>query len=86
MKAIRKKAQVALELATAMVGIILLLYGAVAIFMWANNRLIVRQEDYEGSSDYGRVKAAGEEVSEEVQVDESEYPELDILNVSGTPK
>ncbi len=74
-----RKAQSTLELALAIVGIFILLLGSLKIFFWANNRFIMRQEDYENSPDYGRVKAGSS--SDEVGLRESTspYPKLDIL-------
>ena len=80
----KKSAQVSLELGFALIAVFLLMWGGVAIFIWANNRLILRQEAYESSSDYGRVKATAEGVSGEVLVNEAELPKLDILGEEET--
>ena len=81
-KPIRKKAQVSLEIAFSLIAALLLLWGAVAIFIWANNRLIVRQESYESSPEQGRVAAGN--ATEEVQIDESGYANMDILEEGGS--
>lgn len=71
--------QVTLEIAFALVCVFLLLLGSAKVFVWVNERLVLRQEDYEGSLDYGRVKAGSS--SEEVPLRESSspYPKLDIF-------
>jgi len=74
-----KTGQATLELALAIVCIFILLLGSLKIFLWVNQRLVLRQEHYESSSDYGRVKAGSS--SEEVGLRESSspYPKLNIF-------
>ncbi|KPK97555.1 MAG: hypothetical protein AMJ95_08490 [Omnitrophica WOR_2 bacterium SM23_72] len=45
----RCRAQISLELGTAFVLILLLLFGSVNLARWLVGRLVVRQEIYEGS-------------------------------------
>lgn len=75
-KPVGKKAQATLEVAFALTGVFLLLIGALQIFIWANSRFVQRQEDFEAT----RVEAGKRETSEELQVNESNYPKLDIFN------
>lgn len=72
----KKRSQATLELTLAMLGVILLLYGVLSVFMWANKSLISREADYETDASYGRVAAGS--VSTEVEVDESNY-QMDIF-------
>ena len=76
---IGKTGQVTLEIALSLICVFLLLWGSVKVFVWVNGRLVLRQEDYESSADYGRIKAGSS--SEEVPLQESvsPYPELDIF-------
>jgi len=75
----KKSAQVTLEFAFAIVGVILLFWAAAQIFFYVNNRLVTRQQYYESDKDYGRKQAADPSVSKEVQVDEKKLPELDFF-------
>lgn len=88
----KPSAQVSLELAVAFIGIFLLLLGALKIFVWVNQRLVLRQEAYDAT----RVTAAGMEKGldgAEMEpgirenwgnlVDDSKFPVLDIF---GTKK
>ncbi|MFA5144933.1 MAG: hypothetical protein WC723_02890 [Candidatus Omnitrophota bacterium] len=61
-----KKAQVTLELATALICIFLLLLASVKLGTWLIGRMVVRQEDYETS----RVAAGSTNIGE--AVDESD--------------
>lgn len=71
------KAQAVLEMAIAIACVFLLLFGILNVFIWMNKRLIMRHEDYEAQ----RVEAGSVSTDrlQEVQVDESEYPALNIL-------
>lgn len=71
--------QVTLEFAFGIVGVILLFWAAAEIFFYVNNRLVTRQQYYESSKDYGRVKAAVHDGNQEVQVNEEELPGLDFF-------
>lgn len=62
-----KQAQVSLEIAFALIGIFLLLFGALNVFIWVNERLVLRQEDYESSRKSASISY------------ESAYPALDIF-------
>lgn len=68
-KLVEKRGQVTLEMTLALACVFLLLMGTFKVFFWVNQRLVLRQEDYESrgnnSAEYGRVKAgsASEEVS-----------------------
>lgn len=44
-----KKAQATLELALSLICVLLLLLGALKVFIWVNSRMVMRQEDYEDS-------------------------------------
>jgi hypothetical protein len=71
-----KKAQVSLELAASIVVLFILLFGALQVFLWFNQRMVQRQKDYEAK----RVEAANSPA--EVQADEtdqSKYPKLNIF-------
>lgn len=73
-KRVGKKAQVTLEITLGFIGALLLLLGALKVFVWVNERLVLRQEDYEGSVEgrkqFGRVEAG--KADTEVQVDEQD--------------
>ena len=71
----RTKAQVSLELSIALIGILILLFGAFNVFMWVNKRMVQRQKDYESS----RVSAGSAGSAAEHQVNETRYPTLNIL-------
>lgn len=77
---IGKKAQASLEMAVAVICVCVLLFGVFSIFMWVTNRIVTRQELYEGS----RVLAAGKEREEPHQpvlaILETSFPELHIYN------
>jgi hypothetical protein len=92
-----KRAQTSIEATLAFVCILVLLFGAVRIFIWFSERIAHRQEDYEAQ----RVQAGSQpphgtfsiggghhhshvvgSETPEVQVDESVYPPLDILGES----
>lgn len=62
-----KQAQVSLEIAFALIGVFLLLFGALNVFIWVNKRLVLRQEDYEKSRSSASISY------------ESVYPALDIF-------
>ena len=70
---IGKRAQVSLELALAFISIFLLLFGTLNLFFWMNERLVLRQRDYEET----RVKAGAHHAG--IRVDESNYPKLNIF-------
>ncbi len=76
---IDRKAQATLETTLAFVCVLVLLLGAVRMFVWFTERITRRQEDYEAT----RVDAGDIIVDQEgVIVDESNYPPLDIFNES----
>lgn len=90
----RHKAQVALEAAIAISCVLILLLGALKIFLWINQRVVQRQEDYEATrisagsvdpytykEDGGVSKEPNLAVREEIDtlMDESKYPKLDIF-------
>lgn len=54
-------------------GVFIILVGALNVFIWVNQRMVQRQKDYEASREL-----AGN-TDQEVQVDESGYPRLDIF-------
>lgn len=67
------KGQSSLELTVALIAAFILLLGTVKLFVWVNERMVLRQEDYEAT----RVAAASDNPG--VEVDESAYPLLDIF-------
>jgi len=64
--------QASLEMTVGLIGVFILLFGALNVFLWANKDIVKRQEYYEhapddadingdkygGKYDYGRVEAA----------------------------
>ncbi len=69
--------QVSLELATAFICMFILVLASVKIATWVAGRMVVRQEDFETSQNYGRVTAGSTNIG--VEVDESNptrYQEL----------
>jgi hypothetical protein len=80
------RAQATLELAVAMVCVWLLVFGIFRVFFWLNQRLVYRQEDYEGTggtAKYGRVaagKSRGSSVDlrENSQTGANRYGELSL--------
>ena len=44
-----KRAQASLEMTAAIVGALLLLFGALKLFLWVNERIVVRQRNYEAT-------------------------------------
>ncbi|MBU3934116.1 hypothetical protein KKD20_06880 [Patescibacteria group bacterium] len=69
----RNKAQSTLEITVALIAVFILFLGSVKIFVWVNERMVLRQEAYEKT----RVSAGSSNF--EVQVDESDFPKLDIF-------
>lgn len=68
-----ERGQVSLEITIAFIALFILLLGSVKIFVWLNEQMVLRQEDYEST------RVAGGSSNSEVQVDESDYPKLDIF-------
>ena len=69
----RNRGQVSLELGAAFLCVFILLLASVKLCTWAVGRMVVRQEDFEGS----RVEAGSTNIG--VEVDESDsarYQEL----------
>jgi uncharacterized protein (UPF0333 family) len=80
----KKNAQVTLEFALAIIGVVILFFTAATIFFYVNNRLVTRQQYYESSKNYGRIKAAGTSQNSELQVDEKALPTtLDFFKLKG---
>ncbi len=71
--------QVTLEFAFAMVIVLLLFWAAVAIFLYVNNRLVIRQQYYESSPECGREIAADTATNWTVEVNEDELANLDFF-------
>lgn len=72
----RKRAQVSLEIATALICIFILLLASVKLCAWLVGRMVVRQEDFEST----RVNAGIENI--EVPVNETNtarYQNLDFF-------
>ncbi len=70
-----KKAQASLELSLALIGVLIILFGAFNVFMWVNKRIINRQRDYESK----RVTAGSTHSSNEVGVSDINRGNLNIL-------
>ena len=71
-----KKAQASIEVTLAFICFMILLFGSVKIFIWLNERMVLRQEDFEAS----RVEAGNIGVGDPgVYINESNYPKLDIF-------
>ncbi len=73
-----KKTQVILELTVSLAVVVILMVGAVNIFVWMNNQMVQREKDYNDT----RRDAASEDTQHSdkpVFVDESEYPDLDVF-------
>ena len=87
------RGQATLELTVALIIVMLLLVGAVKTFVWLNERMVMRQQDFESSRvAAGSTAPAGVtysaldnatpndlKISGEVVVDESAYPALNIF-------
>lgn len=74
----RNQAQGSLEMAIALICVFILLFASLNLFIWVNERLILRHQAYEDT----RVAAgsvAQTNLPIEIQVDESGFPQLDIL-------
>ena len=72
----KKKAQATIEVTLAFICFFLLLFGTLKIFIWMNERMVRRQQDYEAT----RVEAGSiGDGDPGVYVDESDYPRLDIF-------
>lgn len=79
-----KRGQVTLELVFAFVLTIILFYASVTIFVYLNNRMVKRQQEYElgASGGRGRVAAADPDAKKktDVQVDEAALPALNFFD------
>ncbi len=74
----KNRAQVTMELALAMIGVVVLFLGCINTFIWLNRVMAARQKLYDDS----RAKAASVPISAtpvEMQVDEDWLPKLDTL-------
>lgn len=43
------RAQASLEMTVALIGMILLLFGSLKLFLWLNERLVTRHQNYEAT-------------------------------------
>lgn len=69
-------AQASLEISFAMICALLVLFGSFRIFLWVNEQMANREEDYENQ----RVLAGSVgSFFTSIEVDESRYPKLDIF-------
>ena len=68
-----RKGQSSLEMTVALIAVFVLCFGSVNMFIWLNERMVLRQEGYEAT----RVAAASDNPG--IEVDESGYPQLDIF-------
>ena len=67
----RSRAQASLEMALALMGALLLLFGSLKVWVWASRRMVQRQQAYEQSRvDAGRQtgKVAWNEPSEKLAI------------------
>ena len=69
--------QASLEMAVALVGMMLLLFGSLQVFVWINGRVIQRQMDYEAT----RVTAGSTTPSQasEIWTDAQRQTRLDLF-------
>ncbi len=75
----KRKAQVSLELAMAMIGVVVLFLGCINTFLWFGRVMALRQKFYDDSrSDAASVTPRA--TPEEMQVDENWLPKLDTLH------
>jgi len=72
----KRNGQSTLEVTVALVAAFILLFGAVKVFVWVNERMVLRQEQYEAT----RVEAASD--SPGLELDESNFPRLDIFGTA----
>ena len=77
MKVKMRKAQASVEMAVAIVSVLILFLGAILLFFWLNQRLLLRQQAYEDT------RESATNTTSEVQVDEASFPTLNLL-VGGT--
>jgi hypothetical protein len=90
-----EKGQSTLELAAALIVVVLFLMASLKIFLWLNDRMVRRQVAYEntriaagsqwpeevGLSSTGEVGPSGLTIgSQDWVIDESAYPALNIIN------
>jgi hypothetical protein len=79
------RGQSSLEMSAALILVLILLVGAVKLFLWLNASLVYRQSDYEksrvaaGSTPLTGVSLTSQSDTKGVEVDESAYPKLDIF-------
>ena len=91
----QNKAQVSLELVASIFILLLLLAGCLKLFVWLNERMVLRQEDYEGtggSATYSRVTAGRSDQTGELPIrekidmesnDTSRYKDLNLDLIKG---
>jgi len=73
----RHKGQVSLEIATAFLCVFIILLASVKLCVWVVRYMVVRQEDFETSEEYGRVTAGSTNIGVEInESDTNKYPEL----------
>ncbi len=73
-----RKSQVILEITVSLAVAVILMTAAAKIFVWMSNRMAQREKDYNETRD----DAASEDTEKSdkpVFVDESGYPDLDVL-------
>ena len=73
-----RKSQVILEITVSLAVAVILMTAAAKIFVWMSNRMVQREKDYNETRD----DAASEDTEKSdkpVFVDESGYPDLDVL-------
>jgi ATP/ADP translocase len=78
MKRYKNRAQTTVELALAMIGVVILFLGCINTFVWLNRVMAARQKLYDES----RAKAASvpsSKTPDERQVNESWLPKLNTL-------
>jgi len=68
-----RKAQASVEMAVAIVSVLILFLGTILLFFWINQRLLLRQQAYEDT------RESATNTTSEVQVDEASFPQLRLL-------
>jgi uncharacterized protein (UPF0333 family) len=54
----KDEAQVSLEMAVAIVVVLIIFLGSIRLFLWVNSRLVLRQEAYESSTSAAQINEA----------------------------
>jgi hypothetical protein len=79
MQRYKRRAQVSVELAMAMIGVVILFLGCINTFVWLSQVMAARQRLYDGSR-VGAANILPSPTPVEKQVDENWLPRLNILD------